>query len=100
MRRQVDVDLALQQRLAHEPEVEVLQVAQAAVDELGRARRRPAREVGALDQRDRVPARGGVQRDAGAGDPAADHEHVERLGRERGDGVGAGQHVLRGYRPG
>ena len=49
VRRQRDVDLALQQRLAHQPEVEVLQVAQAAVDELARARRgarsrsRPAR---------------------------------------------------------
>ena len=41
--REVDVDLALQQRLADEPEVEVLQVAQAAVDELGRARAVPRR---------------------------------------------------------
>ena len=52
VRREVDVDLALQQRLADEPEIEVLQVAQAAVDELAtsatrcrwRSRRaRPAR---------------------------------------------------------
>jgi hypothetical protein len=36
MRGQRDVDLALQQRLADQAEVEVLQVAQAAVDELAR----------------------------------------------------------------
>ena len=94
VRRQVDVDLALEQRLAHQPEVEVLQVAQAAVDELATSATRcrcakSARSTSATA----VPARGGVQRDARAGDPAADHEHVERLGRERGDGVGAGQHV-------
>ena len=89
VRRQVDVDLALQQRLADEPEVEVLQVAQAAVDELARARGGPGRVVGALDQRHAVAARGRVERDARAGDPAADDEHVERLGGERGDGCRA-----------
>ena len=34
MRRQRNEELALEQRLAHEPQIEVLQVAQAAVDEL------------------------------------------------------------------
>ena len=42
VRRERDHELALEQRLAHEPEVEVLQVAQAAVDELARAARRAA----------------------------------------------------------
>ena len=93
MGREIDVDLALEQRLAHEPEIEVLQVAQAAVDELAGARRGAARVVGALDERDRVAARCGVQRDARSGDPAADDEDVEGLRGERGDGVGAGQHV-------
>ena len=87
--REVDVDLALEQRLAHEPEVEVLQVAQAAVHELARARRRPAGEVRPLDERDAVAARGGVERHARAGDPAADDQDVERFTGERGDGVGA-----------
>ena len=87
------VDLALEQRLAHEPEVEVLEVAQAAVDELARARRGAGGVVGLLHQRDRVAARGGVERDAGAGDAAADHEHVERLGGEGGDGVRAREHL-------
>ena len=86
------VDLALEQRLADEAEVEVLQVAQAAVDELARARRGAGGVVGLLDQRDRVAARGGVERDAGAGDAAADDEHVELLGGQGVDGVGAREH--------
>ncbi len=96
VRRQRGVDLALEQRLAHQPEVEVLQVAQAAVHELARPRRGPDRVVPALDQRDRVPARGGVERDAGARDPAADHEHVERLAVQRPDRVRPGEHQMIG----
>ena len=79
VRRERDHQLALEQRLAHEAEVEVLQVAQAAVDELARAARGPRGVVGALEQRDAVAARGGVERDAGAGDPAADDDDVELL---------------------
>ena len=51
------------------------------MDELGGARAGAAGVVAALDQRDRVPARGGVERDARARDPAADHQDVERLPR-------------------
>ena len=87
------VELALEQRLAHEPEVEVLQVAQAAVHELGRARGGSDRVVGALHQRDRVAARGGVERHARARDAAAHDQHIERLSGKRGDGVGAGEHL-------
>ena len=64
VRRQLDHELALEQRLADEAEVEVLQVAQAAVDELGGAARGARGEVGLLDERDAVAARGGVERDA------------------------------------
>ena len=39
VRRERDHELALEQRLAHEPEVELLEVAQPAVDELARAAR-------------------------------------------------------------
>ena len=92
VRRQRDHELALEQRLADEAEVEVLQVAQAAVDELGRAARRAGGVVGALDERDAVAARGGVERDAGARDAAADDDEVERLGGERFERVGAGDH--------
>ena len=38
VRRDCPQHLALGQRLAHQPEVEVLEIAQAAMDELGRAR--------------------------------------------------------------
>ena len=81
VRRQVDHQLALEQRLADQPEVEVLQVAEPAVDHLRGAARGALRVVAALDQRHRVAARGGVERDAGAGDPAADHDDVELVGR-------------------
>jgi hypothetical protein len=65
------------------PEIEVLQVAQAAVHQLARARRRADRVVAALDEGDGVAARRGVERDSRPGDAAADHEHVERLGVQR-----------------
>jgi ElaB/YqjD/DUF883 family membrane-anchored ribosome-binding protein len=70
---------ALAQRLAHEAELLLLEVAQPAVDQLARARRRAGREVTRLDQRHRQTARGGVERAARAGRPAADDEHVEGL---------------------
>ena len=95
VRRQRGQQLALEQRLADQPEVERLQVAQPAVDELARARGGPARVVALLDERDGVAAARRVERDAGAGDPAADDEHVERLVGERGEGVGAREHQAR-----
>jgi hypothetical protein len=93
VRREPDHELALEQRLAHEAEIEVLQVAKAAVDELARAARGARGEVGLLDQRDRVAAGGGVERDARAGDPAADDDEVEALRAQSGDGVGARDHA-------
>jgi hypothetical protein len=92
VRRERDHDLTLEQRLADEAEVEVLQVAQAAVDELARAARGAGGEVVALDERDAVPARGRVERDAGAGDPAADHDDVEAVGRQGAQGCGSVDH--------
>ena len=64
VRRELDHQLALEQRLADQAEVEVLQVAQPAVDHLRGAARGADRVVVALDQRDRVAARGGVEGDA------------------------------------
>ena len=69
--------LALAQRLAHEPDVAHLEVAQAAVDELARGARGPGREVARLDEADAQAARGRVERRARARDPAADDEQVE-----------------------
>ena len=92
MRREVDHQRALEQRLAHQPEVEVLQVAEAAVDELRRAAGGAGGVVLALDEGDAVAARGGVQRAAGAGYPAADDDDVEVVGLEGGQGLVAGDH--------
>ena len=77
--REPDQQLALQQRLADQAEVEVLQVAEPAVDHLRRAAGGALAEVVALDQRDRIAARGRVEGHAGAGDPTADDDHVEAV---------------------
>src|SRR4026207_1599489 len=66
------------ERLAHELEVPQLQVAQAAVDELGGLRRGAGGEVALLEERDGDAAQGEVARDARAGHTAPDHDHVER----------------------
>jgi hypothetical protein len=79
VRRSGRLPCPLEQRLAHQAEVEVLQVAEAAVDELGRAAGGARREVVALNERHAVPARGRVERDSRAGDPAAHHHQVEAL---------------------
>ena len=93
MRRQRHHQLALEQGLADEPEVEVLQVAQAAVDELARAAGGPRGEVRALEQRHAVAARGGVQRDARAGDAATDDDDIELVLRQRRKGLAALDHA-------
>ena len=49
--------------LAHQREVELLEVAEPAVDQLAGATRRPRREVALLDQRHRETACGRVERD-------------------------------------
>jgi hypothetical protein len=62
----------------------LLEVAQAAVHELRAPAARAVREVAALEQRDREPAARGVERHAGAGDPAADDHEVDRLAAGEG----------------
>ena len=75
-------ELALPQRLAHQPEVQLLQVAQPAVEELRRPARRARREVTGLDEGHLQPAGRGVERRPGADHAAADHDDVELLGGE------------------
>src|SRR5690606_3074453 len=60
----------------------LLQVAHAAVHELGAAAAGPLGEVGALDERHLEPAAGGVEGRPGPGGAATDHQHVEALIRE------------------
>jgi hypothetical protein len=78
VRRHALQRLPLAERLAHELEVPQLQVAQAAVDELGGLRRGAGGEVALLEERDGDAAKGEVARDARAGHTAPDHDHVER----------------------
>ena len=68
--------LALGERLGDQAELVLLEVAQAAVDQLGGRRRGRAGEIAALDQQHRQAAAGGVARDAGAVDAAADDQQV------------------------
>ena len=77
VRRRGEHDLALAQRLAHQREVVELEVAQAAVDQLGAGRRGVRGEVVLLAEQRAQAAAGGVARDAGAVDAAADDEQVE-----------------------
>ena len=83
MRRQPGQrQLPLVQRLAHQPEFQLLEVAQAAVEHLRRPARRARGEVARLDQRHLEPAGGGVQRAPGTHHAAADDHDVELLGAE------------------
>ena len=64
-------------RFAHQPKPAVLEVAQPAMDQLGRGRRRARREVVLLDQEHAQAAAGGIAGDAGAVDAAPDDGEVE-----------------------
>jgi hypothetical protein len=69
---------AFGQPLEHQFEVAVLQVAEAAVNQLRRTAGGLAGEVAGVAQGDVEAAQGGVARDAGAGRPAADDQDVDR----------------------
>ena len=73
--------LALEQRLAHQPELVIFEIAQAAMDQLGGGRRGAAGEVVLLAQADRQAAPGRVARDAAAVDAAADDQRGRRSDR-------------------
>ena len=79
---------ALLQGLAHQSEVEHLQVAQPTVDELAAARAGAGREVALLDQPGGQAAGRRVEGGAGTDDAAADDEQVE-LAVGSGGGQGA-----------
>ena len=71
--------LALHQCLAHQPEFEMLEIAQSAMDELGRRRGGPTGEVVHFGKEDRIAAAGSIARDAASVDAAADDENVVDL---------------------
>ena len=77
VRREALEGLLLAEGLADELEVEELEVAQAAVDELGRFRRRARGEVALLEEGDGGAPQSEVARHPRAGHAAADHDGVE-----------------------
>ena len=74
----------------HQTEIEVLEIAQAAVDQPRRTGARASAEIAGVHQRGTETAQGRVARDAPARDPAADHEQVHRLRLHRLQRRGAG----------
>ena len=76
VRREVQQKLPLHQAFVHQAKGEMLEIAQSAVDQLGRGRGGRRRQVALLDQQHRKPAAGGVTRDAAAMDAAADYRDV------------------------
>jgi len=92
VRSELDQQPALEQGLANESEVEVLEVAKAPVDQLARAAAGAGRVIGPLDQGDAVPAGGGVERNPRARDPSTDHHDVESLTGQRLDRALARDH--------
>jgi hypothetical protein len=79
VRSVVEEALALGQVLVDEPELALLEVADAAVDHLGGLRRRARREVRLLDEGRLQPPACCVEGNPGAGHAAADDEDVELL---------------------
>ena len=69
--------LAFVERLVDQPELALLQVAEAAVHQLRALGAGAGREVVALDQRGAQTPAGGVERDPGAGDASTDDQDVE-----------------------
>lgn len=70
------------ERLTHQPELQLLEVAQPAVEHLRGAARRAGGQVPRLDQRHLEPTGGSIQSASGAHYSAADHHDVELLGSE------------------
>ena len=75
----VQQHLALDQRLAHQAELVIFEIAQAAMDELAGARRGALRQIVLLAQDDREAAARRIARDAGTIDAAPDDDQIDRL---------------------
>src|SRR5436305_4049947 len=70
---------ALAQRLAHQPQVEVLEIADAAMDQLGRLGRRLRAAAALVEERDLVVLPRQLPGDSGTVDAAADHSNPHGL---------------------
>ncbi len=71
--------LAFAQGLVHQAKLAMLQIAQAAMDQLAAGRGGGAGQVGLLAQRHPQAASGGIDGDAGAVDAAPDDEEIDHL---------------------
>jgi hypothetical protein len=77
MRRCAQQRFALAQGLMHQAKLAVFEITQAPVDELGGSRGRAGREVVLLDQNRAQTAAGGVPRNSGTIDTAANNSQVK-----------------------
>ena len=75
--RDLPEDFALDQRLAHQTKLVIFEIAQAAVHELGRPGRRPARQIVHFTQENGIAPARRIARDAAAIDAASDDGEVE-----------------------
>ena len=76
VRRRRQQPLALLQRLAHQREFIIFQIAQPAVNELGRGGGGVRRQIVALDEHDRQPVQRRLARNGGSVDAAADDQEI------------------------
>ncbi len=79
MRHRAQQGVALFQRLAHQPDFEILKIPQPAVKQLGGRLRSGRGQVAPLCQYQRKPPARRVPRDAAAVDAPADHEKIADL---------------------
>jgi hypothetical protein len=81
VRRRAKQHLALSERFLNESELEELEVAKAAVNQLRRSRRRPAGKVALLAKKYGQASAGGVPGNAASIYPAADHSEIDERPR-------------------
>src|SRR5215475_3385785 len=74
--RDLPEDFALDQRLADQAELVIFEIAQAAMHELGRPGRRPARQVVHFTEKNRVSPASRIARDAAAIHSASNNGEV------------------------
>ena len=79
MRHRRQQRLALHQRLTHQPELEIFQIAQPAVEKLRRRRRSRPRQIALFCQQHRQAAPGRIARDPAPVDAAPDDQQVMHL---------------------
>ena len=75
--RDLPEDFALDQRLAHQAELVIFEIAQTAMHELGRPGRRPARQIIHFTEENGISTARRIARDAAAIDTPSDDREVE-----------------------